>query len=82
MFMTEETFVRVVNSLSTDKEGILEELRSVQDQLTGTKALEDRLRGLAVQMNTDADVVQELIAENARVANDQEAYWVRYEAMA
>ena len=76
-----EAFVRVVNSLITDKEGILTELRSVLDQLTGTAELEERQKVLAEQMNTDADAVQELIAENARVAQDQEAYQVRYEAL-
>ena len=76
-----EAFVRVVNRLITDKEGILTELRDVQDLLTGTVELEERQKVLAEQMNTDADAVQELIAENARVAQDQEAYQVRYEAL-
>lgn len=76
-----EAFVRVVNRLITDKDGILTELRDVQDLLTGTVELEERQKVLAEQMNTDADAVQELIAENARVAQDQEAYQVRYEAL-
>ncbi len=33
-------------------------------------------------MNVDANAVNQIIAENARVAQDQEAYRVRYEALA
>ena len=36
---------------------------------------------LAEQMNVDADAVQEIIAENARVAQNQETYNLRYEAL-
>ena len=58
----------MVNSPITDKEGILAELRTVRDQLTGTAELGERQAIVAEQMNTDADAVKELIAENARVA--------------
>ena len=49
--------------------------------LTGTEDLEKEQKRLAEQMNVDADAVQEAIAENARVAQNQEEYSIRYEAL-
>ncbi len=49
--------------------------------LTGTEEPEKEQKRLAEQMNVDADAVQELISQNARVAQDQEEYSVRYEAL-
>ena len=74
-------FLRVVNSIIADRKEILRELRSVRDMLTGTEELEAKQKRLAEQMNADADAVQELIAENARVAQDQGEYNVRYNGM-
>ena len=54
---------------------MLKELREIQRTLTGTDELE------AEQMNADADAVQELIAQNARVAQDQTEYNLRYDAL-
>ena len=77
-----EAFLRVVDSIITDRDEILEELRTVRDMLTGTEELEKEQKRLAEQMNVDADAVQSLIAENARVAQDQDEYNVRYNALA
>ena len=75
-------FVRVANIIIDDREMILEELREDQALLTGTEELEKEQKRLAEQMNVDADAVQELIAQNARVAQNQEEYNLRYEALA
>ena len=77
-----EAFVWVVNSIVNDRDEILSELRSVRDMLSGTAELEAEQKRLAEQMNADADAVQSLIAENARVAQDQTEYNIRYEALA
>ena len=74
-------FVRVMGKLTTDRALILEELREDQAMLTGTEDLEKEQKRLAEQMNVDADAVQEAIAENARVAQNQEEYSIRYEAL-
>lgn len=76
-----EAFVRVVNRLLTDRTEILAELKAVQAELSGTEELEAEQKRLAEQMNVDADAVQDVIAENARVAQDQEEYNIRYEAL-
>ena len=75
-------FLRAVNSVIADRKEILKELRAVRDTLSGTEELEEEQKRLAEQMNVDADAVQEIIAENARVAQDQYEYNVRYNALA
>ena len=74
-------FVRVANKLVTDRTVVLKELREIQRTLTGTDELETEQKQLAEQMNADADAVQELIAQNARVAQDQTEYNLRYDAL-
>ena len=70
-------FLRVVNRVIANRKEILRELRSVRDTLTGTEELEEEQKRLAGQMNVDADAVQEAIAQNARVVQDQAEYSVR-----
>lgn len=77
-----DAFISVVNRLITDRSEILDELRLVQAELTGTEELEKEQARLAEQMNVDSDAVQQVIAENARVAQDQKAYRERYDALA
>ena len=74
-------FVRAANKLVTDRNLVLKELREIQRTLTGTDELEAEQKQLAEQMNADADAVQELIAQNARVAQDQTEYNLRYDAL-
>lgn len=73
--------MRVMAKLTTDRAMILEELREDQKLLIGTEELEKERKRLAEQMNVDADAVQEAIAENARVAQNQEEYSIRYETL-
>ena len=73
--------MRVMGMLTTDRAMILEELREDQAMLTGTEDLEKEQKRLAEQMNVDADAVQEAIAENARVAQNQDEYSIRYEVL-
>ena len=83
--LTEEeiksAFLRVVNRLITDRTEIVTELRTVLDTLPGMKELEDEQQRLIEQMNVDADAIQEAIAENARVVQDQDEYSVRYKML-
>ena len=74
-------FVRAANKLVSDRNLVLKELREIQRTLTGTDELEAEQKQLAEQMNADADAVQELIAQNARVAQDQTEYNLRYDAL-
>ena len=65
-------FLRMVNSI--DREPLLADLREIQAAYSGTGDLEPRLRDLDGRLNKEADAVQELIAQNARVAQNQDEY--------
>ena len=56
----------------------MHELQEEQAMLTDTTELEQEQKRLAEQMNVDADAVQELISQNARVAQNQDEYNLRY----
>ena len=71
----------MMGKLTTDQAMILEELQEDKAMLTGTEDLEKEQKRLAEQMNVDADAVQELIAQNARVAQNQDDYNRRYDEM-
>ena len=73
-------FVRAVNKLSGDRKTLIADLREVQRSLSGTGELEARLRELDERLNVEADEVQELIATNARVAQNQDEYNAAYDA--
>ena len=74
-------FVRMVNKLSADRKALVADLREIQRTYSGgTDDLEPRLRELDNRLNRDADAVQELIAQNARVAQDQDEYNAKYDA--
>ena len=57
------------------------DLREVQKDYSGTGGLERTLLELDERMNAEADAVQDLIATNARVAQNQDDYNARYEAL-
>ena len=54
---------------------LLQDLRDVQKTLSDTQALVEQLRKLDERMNAEAEAVQEMIATNARIAQNQEEYW-------
>ena len=60
---------------------ILADLREIQDTYASTNELEETLRELDEQMNRDADAIQDLIATNARVAQNQDDYNAKYDAL-
>ena len=60
---------------------ILADLREIQDTYASTDELEETLRELDEQMNRDADAIQDLIATNARVAQNQDDYNAKYDAL-
>ena len=74
-------FIRMVNKLSADRTPLLVDLREIQRTYSGTDDLERTLRELDELLNHDADAVQDLIAQNARVAQNQDEYNARYDAL-
>ena len=74
-------FVRMVNKLYADREFYITELTAIKDRLGDTTALEKERRILDEQLGVDAKAVNDLIARNARVAQDQKEYNERYDAL-
>ena len=73
-------FVRMVNKLIGDRTTLLVDLREVQQTYSGTDELSQRLHELDDRLNAEAEAVQGLIAQNARVAQNQEDYNAAYDA--
>ena len=74
-------FIRLVNKLSTDREFYITELTAIKNRLADTTELEKERRILDEQLGIDAKAVNDLIAQNARVAQNQTEYNERYEAL-
>ena len=74
-------FVRMVNKLYADRELTITELTAIKDRLGDTTVLEKERRILDEQLGIDAKAVNDLIARNARVAQDQKEYNERYDAL-
>ena len=74
-------FIRMVNKLYADREFYITELAAIKDRLGDTSALEKERRILDEQLGIDAKAVNDLIARNARVAQDQKEYNERYDAL-
>ena len=72
-------FIKAANKLTGDREWIITELEAVRDEVAGTADLEAEQERLAERMNEDAEAVEALIAENARVAQNQTEYMARYD---
>ncbi len=74
-------FVRMANKLYADREFYITELTAIKDRLADTTALEKERRILDEQLGIDAKAVTDLIARNARVAQNQKEYNERYDAL-
>lgn len=73
-----DAFVRAVNQLINNKEEILSNITLLKNRLTDTEALDQERDALGFDLNMLAEQVQQLIAENARVAQDQTEYDRKY----
>ena len=71
----------MVNKLYADREFYITELTAIKDRLGDTTALEKERQILDEQLGIDAKAVNDLIARNAHVAQDQKEYNERYDAL-
>ena len=69
-----EVFVRAANRLIENKADVLDGITLLKERLTDTEALEEERDRLSTDLNLLADKIQQLIAENARVAQNQDDY--------
>lgn len=74
-------FVRMVNKLGADRDFYITELAAIKDRLSDTTELEKEKRLLDQQLAVDAKAVDDLIAQNARKAQNQTEYRERYDAL-
>ena len=69
-----------MNKLAGERKTLLADLLEIQKTYSRTDEIEQRLRDLDERLNAEADAVQELIAQNARVAQNQDDYSTAYDA--
>ena len=70
----------MVNKLIGDRAALLADLREIRETYSGTDELSQRLHELDDRLNAEAEAVQQLIAQNARVAQNQDDYNAAYDA--
>lgn len=71
-------FVKAVNQLISNKDEIIRNITLLKEQLTDKEALEKERDRISTDLNLLADKVQQLIVENARVAQNQDDYDQKY----
>lgn len=74
-------FIQALNSFAEDRAEIIENVQTELERLTDMQELDDKIRELSAELNVVADMMNEMIAENARVAQDQTEYQERYEGL-
>ena len=83
--LTEEeiktAFVEAFNRLFDEKDTLLENLKEVRTRICDTAGLEAEQRKLADELQVLADMVQNCISENARIAQNQAEYQKRYDEL-
>lgn len=77
-----ELFVKAVNILLTEKDEIIENFNAIKDTLFDVRPLETERSQLQEELNVAAELVQQCIKENARIALDQKEYQKRYDGLA
>lgn len=73
-----EKFLQAANQLFSRKDELIAEYEKIKNFLADVSALEERKENLQIRMELAADRIQKCIAENARIAQDQEEYEKRY----
>ena len=74
-------FVSAYNQLVTEKKEIITNAEIIRRTLCQTDALEEEKRALEEEMSITVERAQGLIAENARIAQNQIEYQERYDAL-
>ncbi len=77
----EEAFVKAVNKLLPKREEVCAALRRAMDAALATATLEEERDVLRAEVEASYALIDKCIAENARVALDQEDYRRRYDAL-
>jgi len=74
--------VRAINQYLTEKDELLENAETMMALVSDTSELERQLAEYSADANATAELIEKLIEENARVAQDQTAYEEHYNSLA
>ena len=74
-------FVSAFNQLVTEKKEIIANAETIRRTLCVTDALEEEKRRLEDEMAVLVEMTQSIVAENARIAQDQAEYQKRYNGL-
>lgn len=74
-------FVSAYNQLVSEKAEIIANAQIIRQTLCRTDALEEEKRTLEDEMSVVVEMAQSIIAENARIAQNQDEYQKRYDAL-
>lgn len=75
-------FVRALNSFCGERAEITAAFEEMKEAAFGTDELDREKKHLQEEMNVVAELIQQCIAENARIAQNQKEYEKRYNALA
>ena len=75
-------FVRALNSFCRERAEITVAFEEMKEAAFGTDELDREKKHLQEEMNVVAELIQQCIAENARIAQNQAEYEKRYHALA
>ena len=76
-----EAFVSAYNQLVTEKKEIIANAEIIRKTLCVTDSLQEEKGGLEEEMVVLVEMTQNIVAENARVAQDQDEYQKRYDGL-
>ena len=74
--------MKAVNILLTEKDEIIENFNAIKDTLYDVRLLETERSQLQEELNVVAELIQQYIKENARIALDQKEYQKKYDGLA
>ena len=74
-------FVSAYNQLVTEKKEIIANAEIIRRTLCSTDTLQEEKRKLEDEMSVLVEMTQNIVAENARVAQDQDEYQKRYDGL-
>lgn len=74
-------FVSAYNQLVTEKKEIISNAETIRRTLCSTDTLQEEKRKLEDEISVLVEMTQNIVAENARVAQDQDEYQKRYDGL-
>ena len=76
-----EMFIKAMNILAGQRDGIIGAYEEIEQTAFDTTALESRQKELQAEMNVVVELIEQSIADNARVAQNQDDYENHYNSL-